>query len=37
MTTTRFPSTAGRTAVSVALAEDASGNDITPRGVFPKT
>ncbi|MBD0740883.1 carboxylating nicotinate-nucleotide diphosphorylase [Streptomyces sp. CBMA152] len=36
MTTTPFPSAAGRTAVAVALAEDASGNDITTAWSVPE-
>lgn len=35
MTTTQFPSAAGRTAVAAALAEDASGNDITTAWSVP--
>ncbi|MDQ1021349.1 carboxylating nicotinate-nucleotide diphosphorylase [Streptomyces afghaniensis] len=36
MTTTQFPSAAGRTAVAAALAEDASGNDITTAWSVPE-
>ncbi|MEH0421133.1 nicotinate-nucleotide diphosphorylase [Streptomyces sp. B21-083] len=36
MTTTQFPSAAGRAAVAAALAEDASGNDITTAWSVPE-
>ncbi|MGQ4384731.1 carboxylating nicotinate-nucleotide diphosphorylase [Streptomyces sp. SAS_270] len=36
MATTQFPSAAGRTAVAAALAEDASGNDITTAWSVPE-